>query len=67
MKSIAKNIKINLIEKEKDIKWLAKSLNTSPANIYALLKNLENGKGANIKSIEKIALVLEIKLKDLID
>jgi len=64
--NIAKNIKKRLIDLGKNEIWLAEQLGTTRSNVYGLIKNLKEGKGANTKNLEKIANILEVEVYELL-
>lgn len=53
-------IKVALIRKQKDIKWLADELKVTRQDVSITLKRLKDGKGITVEKLDKIGKALEI-------
>lgn len=65
--NISKNIRILLASKNLNKSWLAKSTGVTASNITILLKRLDEGGGANIITLEKIAKALDVSIAEIIN
>lgn len=64
--SVTKNIKIELIRKDKNIVWLAERIGITKYSLYNSMQSWEKGKGYNIRTIKKIAKALDVEIAKLI-